>query len=60
MTGGMPVSFLGLYKQFAAATSGPIEVIDRSRDKEKAFYLRLPVGPVLTNDRTSRRATTQP
>jgi len=43
VTGGMPVSFLGLYKQFAAATSGPIEVIDRSRDKEKAFYLRLPV-----------------
>ena len=43
-----------------AATSVPIGVIDRSRSKEKVFYLRLPVGPVATNDRTSRRATNWP
>jgi hypothetical protein len=43
-----------------AATSVPIGVIDRSRGKEKASYLLLPVDPVETNDRTSRRATTRP
>jgi hypothetical protein len=43
-----------------AATSVPTGVIDRSRIKEKAFYLLLPVDPVETNDRTSRRATTRP
>jgi len=43
-----------------AATSVPIGVIDRSRGKEKAFYLHLPVDPVETNERTSRRTTNWP
>jgi hypothetical protein len=43
-----------------AATSVPIGVIDRSRGKEKAFYLLLPVDPVETNERTSRRTTNWP
>ena len=43
-----------------AATSVPIEVIDRSRSKEKAFYLLLPVDLVETNERTSRRTMNWP
>jgi hypothetical protein len=35
-------------------------MIDRSRGKEKAFYLLLPVDPVETNERTSRRTTNWP
>jgi hypothetical protein len=40
---------------------GPdLGVIDRSRGKEKAFYLLLPVDPVETNEQTSRRTTNWP
>jgi hypothetical protein len=60
VTGGVRVSFPGLSKRFTAIVKSLIGVIDRSRDKGKVFYLRLPVGPMLTNDRTSRRATTRP
>jgi hypothetical protein len=49
-----------LSRRFTTTTLGPIGAIGRSRGREGAFYLRLPLDLVVKNDRTSRRATNCP
>jgi hypothetical protein len=54
VTGGVPVGSLGLFMRFTAIFKSLIGVIGRFRSKEKMCHLRLSIGSVVRNDRTSR------
>jgi hypothetical protein len=54
VTGGVPIGSLGLFTRYAAIIKSLIGVIGRFRGKEKMCHLRLSIGSVVRNDRTSR------